>query len=1085
MAGNRAPTKSAKRTRPRPAAAAADVEDSQTLKDDSHCSQEPHSKDPFNTELVEGAAPVTEKFRKPRRKRDPVKGVLSAPRITIKLVTKRRVKADVSLPQKPKRKHTGDKIPPEAEETSCANVKLKSVSAEVKELVNTRRRGRSADKKAESTPQKAPQTEAGDRKTEEKLRKSARKSQPIPQSAGTAEPRTDKDEAEPPDSASKENSEVKRLVIRRRHRTDSSHIQESAEHKNGSSLAESVLEVSTVEESVLLSKKKKGKKKKRHRKDKVSEKVKENRELLSEQPAGDSADMQTIEKEFVGIPGLKLTRIRNPKARSRKKRSKFIWTLTLVKCKSKSLSPEDLSKAPGGLSKESEPPSEQAEWVDVSKEPESASRPAGSSGNTPQTPDNKEPAVHVLAENEDDTEKDEKTRKNEELVVQSEAAEEILPGEAALTNLANPISKDCISPVQVKVVTSPKKRNSLKQPFLIQKVPDAPELSAEADGLQSSAGVPENQKRTDTPLKPKEKPKVSRNTAKKKHARHKPWSLHQSKSAAPSEVSPAAETTAETETPTTEPEPQSEEIPISCEQSKSRKCSVEGLLSTRSVPGKPPQALPAPEGHQSCEAPLPEAIEPTSTDGAALQPLPVIETQQDAKPEEKPTAQSSEVLVLEPPTTDETLRPLSVQKPFKQAKKRRRTLIGQRFKCRKQKLPPKPITEEVKDACLSEGTTEPAQPSPGGILKTKYKKQQVSPSLPQFPEGERNEESFPDQPEERNPVEQNFNQEEKESLNEKADLDSADAQPGKTKLVKTIKHFIMPVVSARSSRVIKTPKRFMDDLDMSDLPRRQKKSHQLPLQPKGKKRDSGETGGADCLQTQDEDLLPEAQLDLDLSSAEESKAEPEEDIETLGGEKFSGKRRSLLRDPSFNWKVLEPAGEGLSFDQDIEKECEALLSAKDFFFDTIIDSSPKKKKSVKKQPTHLQADKKLTDKLSFGLVTGRSQKKLPTSEMGTDVLAEAQKGKLEEETSLTHPPSETEREKAKLKIEDLDTPGVVRKVSICMQALSSRILEQQDEQSEDMPDEFSIHTDISLPNKCRGKILRYLFFVMNSTLKKS
>uniref|UniRef100_A0A3Q2UCW5 [histone H3]-lysine(4) N-methyltransferase n=1 Tax=Fundulus heteroclitus TaxID=8078 RepID=A0A3Q2UCW5_FUNHE len=72
--------------------------------------------------------------------------------------------------------------------------------------------------------------------------------------------------------------------------------------------------------------------------------------------------------------------------------------------------------------------------------------------------------------------------------------------------------------------------------------------------------------------------------------------------------------------------------------------------------------------------------------------------------------------------------------------------------------------------------------------------------------------------------------------------DVAQAQPCKSKFVKNIKHFIMPVVSARSSRVIKTPQRFMDDAGMSVLPRRHspKKGLQLGLNIRpGKRRDDG------------------------------------------------------------------------------------------------------------------------------------------------------------------------------------------------------------------------------------------------------
>ncbi|XP_072547712.1 histone-lysine N-methyltransferase 2A isoform X2 [Salminus brasiliensis] len=1106
---NRASTKPTKRVRQRPSpAAATHVENGQTLHGDSGSTLELHS----NAVSIEDGGPGSEKPLKPRRGRDSLKEEPLTPRITIKLVTKKRVKVDTASHQKSERKPKGLKVPSEAKETqgavdSCAHVKLKGVtqatdgaSGEVTEQVNTRRRGRSADKKAEPIPQKLPETEFGDQNNKEKLRKSARKSQPAPGS-DPVEPKNDEQKSEPTSSASKESAEVKKLVIRRRHRTESTHAQEVGDKTTEGKLAESLLEVSTIGESIPPFKKKKGKKKKRHRKDKVSEKVRENHNLLSEQPAGDSTEMQSIEKEFVGIPGLKLTRIRNPKARSRKKRSKFIWTLTLVKCKSKTINPqtqENLSKAPESLSKETDLPSECAEGVHVSTEPKCASDAAETSDiqDTPPPAESEKPTVQDIPktlQNADGAEEDGETPRKieEELDVGSD------PKQTAQTD-SDVISADIISPNQVKVVTSPRKHNHLKQPSSIQEVtatPDIKEPSAEADESHSSAEAPENQVETTalpTPkVKPKFKPKLSQITAKKKR-KHKPWSVRKQKpKASASDVNPDPEMTAEPETTeVAESEPTAEGLPKSCDQTKPRKYSGLAGLSKirRSFSRKPPQALPAPEGHLSCEAPLAEATEPTITDSAALhpQPHPVAETQPDVKPEDTLLTKEAEVLVLEPPVTEEAPPPRPVKKPFKQIRKRRRALIGQRFRPRKQKLPLKPVTESRTggEACSPTGASEPAGPKLVGILKTKYKKQQVSQSLPQSLESIRNEEEEEEEDSarqaEKDPEVPNADEEEKEPVNEKADLDPADVQPGKTKFVKNIKHFIMPVVSARSSRVIKTPKRFMDDSDMSDLPRRQKKGHLLGGLQKAKKRESGERSEAESPQPQDEEdlLLPEAQLDLDLSSAEESKAEPVDslDVESLGGETFPGKRPSLLRDPSFNWQVLEPVGgEVYNFNQDIEKEYEALLSAKDFSFDSLIDSSQKKKKSVKKQPSNPKLDKKLTDKLSFGL-TSKSQKKVATGETGKESHpTEVQTGELEEDADLIQSLSDIEREKAKLKIEDLDTPGVVRKVSICMHALSSKLLaQQQEEQGEEMPDEFSIHTDISLPNKCMDieKMLR-------------
>ncbi|XP_066516120.1 histone-lysine N-methyltransferase 2B [Hoplias malabaricus] len=1077
---NRAPTKSTKRGRHR--AAPADVRKGQTLENNSRSTQKLQNTESATVVSPEDGGLVTDKLLKPRLKRDSVKEVPLAPRITIKLVTKKRVKVDNLSHQKSEGRQKRNKVQPEDKETqctvgTCARVKLKStapatdITSEIKEQVSTRRRGRSADKKVECTSHTVPEMEKSDQKVEVKLRKSARKSQSAPCS-DTVEPKTEEKKAEPTGSALKENTEVKKLVIRRRHRKDSSHVQETGDHKKEDSLAESLLEVSMIEEPVPLSKKKKGKKKKRHRKGKVSEKVREKCDLLTEQPVGDSAEMQSIENEFVGIPGLKLTRIRNPKARSRKKRSKFIWTLTLVKCKSKSITPqENLSKAPDDLCKDTESPSKCAEMEDVPTEPEDSSGVAETSEipNTPQISENKLPTADVISEtseNPDTIKTDEDTPKSvEKLAERSEVAKEINPNKDSLTDLDNIINKDIISPRQRKVVRSPKKCNSSKQPHSFQHKSDTFELkdiSSEPDDHQSSADSPESQLKITALPAPKLKPRLNQNTARKKRARHKLWSVQKRKpKITPSDVNRDSDIT--DEILACETEHKSDELP--CEQPKPRKSSIKDALS-RLSPRKPPLTVPAPEEPQSCEAPLPEATEPISIESAAIQPHPVSETEPELNPEEKLLTEEAEVLVLEPPLADEAQPPQPVQKSLKQAKRKRRALIGQRFRPRRYKLLPRSIKEA--GTCMPVGASEPSKPKLIGILKAKYKKQQVSARLSQSLEVQRSKASFVAQQEENDPVLQKISQEENESVNEKLDLDSTDVQPGKTKFVKNIKHFIMPVVTARSSRVIKTPKRFMDDADMSDLPRRnsQKKGHLSGGLLKVKKRDGSEKGEPNSFQQPDEEDLPETPLDLDFLSSEESKDDTTEDNKTLGEEKFPGKRRSLLRNPSFNWKVLDPVGGELyNFDQDIEKDLK-MLSAKDFSLDSLIDPS-QKKKSVKKQPLNTKADKRLIDKLNYGLNSKSQSKVLPSEKEKESHPDEVQTAELEEETSLSPSLSEIEREKAKLKIEDLDTPGVVRKVSICMRALSSKLLaQQQEEQVEEMPDEFSIHTDISLPTRC-------------------
>jgi len=175
--------------------------------------------------------------------------------------------------------------------------------------------------------------------------------------------------------------------------------------------------------------------------------------------------------------------------------------------------------------------------------------------------------------------------------------------------------------------------------------------------------------------------------------------------------------------------------------------------------------------------------------------------------------------------------------------------------------------------------------------------------------------------------------------------------------------------------------------------------------------------------------------------------------------------------------VLEPANDDVyTFDEDLDKELETLLSAKDFTVDSLLDPLQKKKKSskFKAQTSKFRLYKKLKLKQSLSRC-----KKTPKDKIGKVVSspAKTQRKELDEGASLIKSLRDMKKEKAKLKIEDLNSPGVVRKVSICVRALSAKLLAQhqaKDIQEDDLPDEFSIHTDISLPNKCKGRQIFYL-----------
>uniref|UniRef100_A0A087XLY9 [histone H3]-lysine(4) N-methyltransferase n=1 Tax=Poecilia formosa TaxID=48698 RepID=A0A087XLY9_POEFO len=214
--------------------------------------------------------------------------------------------------------------------------------------------------------------------------------------------------------------------------------------------------------------------------------------------------------------------------------------------------------------------------------------------------------------------------------------------------------------------------------------------------------------------------------------------------------------------------------------------------------------------------------------------------------------------------------------------------------------------------------------------------------------------------------------------------------PCKSKFVKNIKHFIMPVVSARSSRVIKTPQRFMDDVGMSVLPRRHS--------PK-----------KDC------------------------KSEKNE------------KKKPSMKNSSFKWNLPEDSCEELyTLDKAPESKCE------DLFLSPPVDKLPEpssdlldvlKKKSppkFTKQAAHLKIYQRLKKPI-LGLPKGKLTQELePVSKPALPPVDLAEG--LDDEVmsiSLRQRDTGADKEKSKIKIEDLDSPGVVRKVSVSLRSPNS------------------------------------------------
>ncbi|XP_078479994.1 LOW QUALITY PROTEIN: histone-lysine N-methyltransferase 2B-like, partial [Lampetra planeri] len=315
--------------------------------------------------------------------------------------------------------------------------------------------------------------------------------------------------------------------------------------------------------------------------------------------------------------------------------------------------------------------------------------------------------------------------------------------------------------------------------------------------------------------------------------------------------------------------------------------------------------------------------------------------------------------------------------------------------------------------------------------------------------------------------------------------DVVDPHPGKTKFVKNIKHFIMPVVSARSSRVIKTPQRFMDDIGMSVLPRRNspKKGLQLGLQIRpGKRRDEG-TGRAisPILSIDEEDILSEAQLDVDLFSAQDL-SDSTDFTDSLFSETKSGKmekKQSLLKHSSFRWHLPEESSEEMYIlDKELKDDCENLFlsnpanRSRELLSTDFIDGQKKKTlPKFDKQTAHL----KIFQRLKKGFPKSRSATETDSVSKPLQSPVDLAEG-LDDEAmsiSLRQRSTNTEKEKSKLKIEDLDTPGVVRKVSVCVRSMKSKSLAFQQGKEELagkgtalLPSAEELH---SRQNSCAGR----------------
>ncbi|KAM9512951.1 histone-lysine N-methyltransferase 2A-like isoform 2-T2 [Salvelinus alpinus] len=569
------------------------------------------------------------------------------------------------------------------------------------------------------------------------------------------------------------------------------------------------------------------------------------------------------------------------------------------------------------------------------------------------------------------------------------------------------------------------------------------------------------------------------------------------------------------ETPTTEmapSEPQTEEVSTLSVVSKPRRRTSSLLIrkKSRKTPSETPNTEMAPSEPQTEEVSTLSVVSkprrrtsslsitkksktPTSDtpniELARSEPVTLADTQPAVKVEaETQPIGSGKMLLLEPSVIEKT-QPRRHRSLFKHGKKNRRAMIGPRQKQRprgrmsdESKSPESKVPEAVEEVDLKEVSSPEAASTPAsskliGILKTKYRRKKVPNSSLQFL-GSKIPRARPKTLSKQVEIDlaQQILEEQdiQDTVDDEPQSDAFDDQHGKSKYLKNIKHFIMPVVSARSSRVIKTPQRFMDDAGMSVLPRRNspKKGQLFGLHPRtGRKREDG-TGRelTPDLPIDEEEFLNEAQLDVDLFSTQELEQETTGVSDCLSPGKQFGKRRSLLRNPSFKWHVPGESGEEVyTLDKTLQSEYETLLLSKEFQIASDPSTDPqevqKKKRPCKfnKQTSHLNMYKRLK-KLQPGLPKRRRKNVMTdgvcnTLQSSVHMLAEGLDDEvksicLKKRPTITAPSKPKSKQgKSKLKIEDLDSPGVVRKVSVCVRTMNSKFLTFQYGEHEELTEE--------------------------------
>ncbi|XP_077951309.1 histone-lysine N-methyltransferase 2A isoform X3 [Gasterosteus aculeatus] len=1077
----------------------------------------------------------------------------AAPRITIKLVAKKKKKA-VKEPHKksPKKvKIKGIQDPPKAEDIqgdqiSSAHVKLKTEPQEDKHGTEdkgggtepARRRGRSATKKTDTVCQDV----ADDRTSKE--RKSPDQFDTVKES-GAVQPKTNAKKLKHTDIATDMSSEVNQQVVRRSNRVtipltkkilDSAAEPESLSYSAGI-LVESKPEVSQKVETKPQVRGDGRRQSKRLNKDAT---VPENHGTSSTETdpfSAKSKECLSPKNEEMRVPSLKLMKIRNPKfeaqasgknlTRKKRQRKKFVWALSSVKGESPTQGAESTVKITEKTVREVD----QSTFCDtnINKSLKVLDKQSKLDNPAPQesaSVDSNETSsqikVDVFEEKSDLQVEDEVEQVNE-----------TTPQEITKT--------DCVKvpPLQIKKVSSPGKHKSSKPSFLIQQVSpvsenvedvikDPSEVHEDEPACLDDAVTPTRRLRRRTP---------SFDSPPTKSAAHKPVTTQkrrlrtssQDKDRPPERVEDALQASTDESSPLglptkgspdlpedpslvtslnsaevhkkdssnvadeppplappvevtpeekeNEVEPQIEEakpVPVPSKPRRCRTIKTGKKRSAQSTTAVVSAETAVPAEVATVEATITESVVVSEVSQSEAKECTQLELQQDTVSVEEKQMLSSVKEETEIQLIDSQHsvvagsqiidpKPLCLQKKsHKKGNKKRKNVIGprpkHRFRSRDGKFAPLKLSESQNmfegDVDIS-APVEAASPTPSTKLVGVHKKHKKRPSGLHVMESKRLKPpcKIISQLMEMG-LNDSLKQEETDTLVDRRQADVVDSQPSKSKFVKNIKHFIMPVVSARSSRVIKTPQRFMDDAGMSVLPRRNspKKGFQFGLQMRPAKRRDDGMGRAisPILPIDEEDILSEAQLDMDLFSSQDL----DDDIdlaESLFSDRISGRienKSSMLKNSTFEWHVPRESSEDLyTLDKTSEDKCEDLYLStaleKPTEASTDLLDVPKKKSFLKfnKQAAKLRIFQRLR-KAHTGLPKSRIPAETDPVSKPLQPPVDLAEGLDDEAMSISLRQRNTNagKDKSKLKIEDLDSPGVVRKVSVCVRTLNSKSL---------------------------------------------